>query len=174
MSQLKLIVCILTFLSLASFYECVPQPSKVDKFRKEFLILEEKLWNQILDHQDNLIRSDKQDNTAEVQLIREFEIFGDQLYKDFPEDISHGLETLESVWIWARTYSELRGIYALYESFRRFQKLQTAPGRVPSPKQAWIDITEAVLNDGKSSTAQAEDRITEFITKEKLFEECLK
>lgn len=68
----------------------------------------------------------------------------------------------------------MRGIYALYESFRRFQKLQTAPGRVPSPKQAWIDITEAVLNDGKSSIVQAEDRITEFITKEKLFQECLK
>lgn len=81
MSHLKVVVCILTFLSLARLYECVPQPSKVDKLRKGFVVLEEKLWNQILDNQDNLIRSDKQDYSAEVQLIREFEIFGDQLYK---------------------------------------------------------------------------------------------
>lgn len=91
-----------------------------------------------------------------------------------PEDISHGLAPLESLWVWARAYSELRGVYALYETFRRFQHQQTRQGRIPSPKQAWIDLTEAVLHDPKNAVDDSIGRLHEIIQKEKLFQLALK
>lgn len=91
-----------------------------------------------------------------------------------PQDINHGLGPLESLWVWARAYSELRGIYALHETFRRFQVQQTKQGRVPSPRQAWIDLTEAILYDPKNAVNASIGRMHELIQKEKLFELALK
>lgn len=149
---------------------------KVDFLRHEFLELEEELWNLVLDYTDNQLNSKESSSSTriEVELIRKFEEFGDYLHEQMPQDITYGLNTLESVWVWARTYSELRGIYALYEGFRRFQTQQTKPGRIPSPKQAWLDLTHAILNDPKNAVNDSVTRIYELINKEKLFAESLK
>lgn len=146
---------------------------KVDQLRREFLELEEELWNMVLDYSDNVL-SVKESATPEVELIRRFEQFGDRLHKVMPQDITYGLDNLESLWVWARTYSELRGIYALYEGFRRFQIQQTKPGRIASPKQAWLDLTDAILNDPKNAVNDSIGRVYELINKERLFAEALK
>lgn len=146
---------------------------KVDELRREFLILEEELWNMVLDYSDNLLTV-KESSGPEIELIRRYEQFGDHLNNEIPHDITHGLNSLDSLWVWARTYSELRGIYALYEGFRRFQTQQTKPGRIPSPKQAWLDLTDAILNDPKNAVNDSVTRIYELINKEKLFTEALK
>lgn len=149
--------------------------SKVDFLRHEFLELEEELWNIVLDRTDHkIVVNAKETSTFEVTLIRRFEEFGDYLQKEMPQDITYGLEALESVWVWARTYSELRGIYALYEGFRRFQTPQTKEGRIPSPRRAWLDLTDAILNDPKNAVNDSIARVYELINKEKLFKEALK
>lgn len=80
-----------------------------------------------------------------------------------PHDITYGLEQLESVWSLQLAYADLRGIYALYETFRRFQKQQTAPGRIPSPKQAWTDLAETILYDSRSNVEQSMNRIHDVV-----------
>lgn len=156
-------------------YISTPPISKIDGLRLEFLQLEESLWDTVFDYYDNLIKvTSSPSEGPEVELIKKFQEFGDVLQKDFPNDLIYGLETIENVYVWAKTYAELRGVYALYESFRRFQILQTTPGRVPSPQQAWLDLTQTLLQTGKSSIMQAQMSVTEFITREHLYEEALK
>lgn len=147
--------------------------TKVDFLRHEFLEFEEEQWNKVLDYTDNVV-NEKETTPFEVELIRRFEEFGDYLHREMPYDITYGLEALESVWVWARSYSELRGIYALYEGFRRFQQQQTKPGRIPSPRLAWLDLTDAILNDPKNAVNDSIARVYELINKERLFKEVLK
>lgn len=144
----------------------------VDKLRSDFIALERNLWDFVLDQDDNEITKSEQ-NAPEIQLVKEFEGFGDAVQTEYPQDVDYGLKSLDSVWIWMRAYSELRGIYALYESFRRFQRLQTSEGRVPSPRQAWLDLAETILN-GSNSVMEADQRLTDFVAKENLFQEVRK
>ncbi|ERL85944.1 hypothetical protein D910_03359, partial [Dendroctonus ponderosae] len=74
----------------------------------------------------------------------------------YPNDLTDGLETLDSVWVYQLALADLRGIFALYESFRRFQKQQTGAGRVASPKQAWLDLTESILNDPQNAEVEGD------------------
>lgn len=166
-----LLAAVLTIVTLAKSETSPNQLTLVDSLRNEYLRLEWNLWNFVLDQENNEIS--KSAVAPEIQLISEFEHFGDILYKELPQDIDYGLKSLDSVWIWMRAYSELRGIYALYDSFRRFQKLQTSPGRVASPKQAWLDLTETILN-GSNSVTEAEQRLHDYVVKENLFSEVAK
>lgn len=163
---------VLTVATLAKSQTSPDKLALVDSLRTEFMGLEQNLWNFVSDQENNNEIS-KSAAAPEIRLISEFEQFGDILQKELPQDIDHGLKSLDSVWIWMRAYSELRGIYALYDSFRRFQKLQTSPGRVPSPKQAWLDLTETILN-GSNSVTEAEQRLNDFVEKENLVSEVRK
>lgn len=151
-----------------------PEPGHVvvDELRSDFLRLEADLWDLVLAYSDNLLTTPKEH--PERDLIERFERFGDRVQDTMPQDITHGLASLESLWVWARTYSELRGVYALYEGFRRFQAQQTRPGRVASPRQAWLDLTNAVLNDPKNVVNDSIARVYDLVNRERLFEEARK
>lgn len=69
------------------------------------------------------------------------------------------MEVLTGIWTFQRASAELRGIFTLYQTFRRFEKLQTSPGRIPSPKQAWIDMAETILYDPRNNVEDAINRI---------------
>ncbi|KAJ8969231.1 hypothetical protein NQ317_002186 [Molorchus minor] len=150
------------------------EPSKivtVDRLRWDFLNVEESLWDYVLDYLDNNI---KEHETGELYLIKEFEKFGNAITKAFPNDLTFGLGDLDSVWSVQLAYADLRGIYALYETFRRFQKQQTAPGRIPSPKQAWTDLANAILYDSKNNVESSMDRIHDVTTKNNMFQTAKK
>lgn len=51
----------------------------VDQLRLEFLLLEQELWQFVDDPSNNEIK--ETENTAAVNLIENFERFGDKLYK---------------------------------------------------------------------------------------------
>lgn len=154
----KTIVLFLAIISLAvAKYNLKLLP--VDRLRYEFFKLENQLWKTVNDIPGN-------DNSVtvgqtELDLIRKFENFGDIIQQNFDHDFTYGLDSLNSVWALQLAYADLRGIYALYESFRRFQRQQTAPGRIPSPKQAWIDLAESVLYDSSNSVEDALSRVQE-------------
>jgi hypothetical protein len=84
------------------------------------------------------------------------------------------LQSLEGVWAYAYAYTDLRGIYALYETFRRFQSMQTGDARIPSPRQAWIDLSRAILDDPKNSINESIGRLHYIIEKKNLFNEAAK
>lgn len=88
--------------------------------------------------------------------------------------MNYGLQVIESVWAYAYAYSELRGIYALYETFRRFQVMQTGEGRIASPKQAWVDLAKTILDDPKNSVNESISRLYFTINKKNLFGEARK
>lgn len=90
-----------------------------------------------------------------------------------PYDITHGLQSLENVWSYAKAYADLRGIYALYQTFRRFQSQQTMPGRIPSPKQAWLDLTQAIIDDPRN-IKESISHIDQLVVKKNLFNDSLK
>ncbi|KAJ8931393.1 hypothetical protein NQ314_015699 [Rhamnusium bicolor] len=165
MVTLKIIIS----LCFVCFSVYAREPSKlvsVDRLRWDFLSLEETLWNYVLDYLDNNVKeSEVGDNGPEVNLIKKFEEFGDKINEALPHDISYGLNELDSVWSLQLAYADLRGIYALYETFRRFQKQQTAPGRIPSPKQAWTDLADTILYDSKNNVEDSMSRIHDMIMK---------
>ena len=159
----------------------------VDQLRYDFLEQENALWNFV---QDQTINRVKETDLAEVSLIREFEKFGDKtqevlpqneksdtkmfVFKKFPHDINYGLQSLEGVWAYAFAYTDLRAVYALYETFRRFQALQTGESRIPSPRQAWIDLTRAILEDPKNNVNESLNRLHYMVEQKNLFVAAMK
>jgi hypothetical protein len=155
-----LVLC--SFLILTRARVKKPGRVDVDQLRHEFLEQEQRLWNFVADQTDNRV---KETDLAEVSLIREFEQFGDRLHEKLPHDVNYGLQSLEGVWAYAYAYTDLRGIYALYETFRRFQSMQTGDARIPSPRQAWIDLSRAILDDPKNSINESIGRLHYIIEK---------
>lgn len=84
--------------------------------------------------------------------------------KNSPHDLTGGIEVLKGIWTFQRVLAELRGIYALYQTLRRFEKLQTTSGRIPSPKQAWLDMAETILYDAKNNVEGAMNRVSAIDT----------
>ncbi|XP_050514777.1 uncharacterized protein LOC114329424 isoform X2 [Diabrotica virgifera virgifera] len=140
----------------------------VDRYRYDFLALEDILWDEILGYLDENLETDVTEGGAAVTLIRKYEKFADKLQEAFPHDLTYGLDSLDSVWAMQLGLSDLRGIYGLYETFLRFQKQQTAPGRIPSPKQAWVDLAQAVLYD-KNNVDELMGKLQDTIVKKDLF-----
>uniref|UniRef100_A0AAR5PBK7 Uncharacterized protein n=1 Tax=Dendroctonus ponderosae TaxID=77166 RepID=A0AAR5PBK7_DENPD len=164
------VVCLLLFATVVA-----RKPDKlllVDELRYEFAQLEESLWSAVREAAGSEYISDKA-QLSDVNLLKEFQTFGDRIHKLYPNDLTDGLETLDSVWVYQLALADLRGIFALYESFRRFQKQQTGAGRVASPKQAWLDLTESILNDPQNAVEEGLAKINE-IRQNNLFQSVAK
>nr|CAI5866840.1 unnamed protein product [Callosobruchus analis] len=144
----------------------------IDRLRYDFLDLEESLWRYVLDYVDNNVKEGEVDvNGPEVELIRRFEEFGNKMQAVYPYDLDSGLDHLESVWPLQLALADLRPVYAQYETFRRFQRQQTAPGRIPAPKRAWTDFAEAVLQDPQDySVDEAMERVNAIVVSGGLFQ----
>ncbi|XP_072395983.1 uncharacterized protein orion isoform X2 [Diabrotica undecimpunctata] len=172
MNSKKTILCLLCSLVVLGFVASKDNDTsrivQVDRYRYDFLGLEDILWDEILGYVDENLETDVTEGGAAVTLIRKYEKFADKLQEAFPHDLTYGLDSLDSVWAMQLALSDLRGIYGLYETFRRFQKQQTAPGRIPSPKQAWLDLAEAVLYD-KNNVDELMDKLQDTIVKKDLF-----
>ncbi|KAK9883216.1 hypothetical protein WA026_001406 [Henosepilachna vigintioctopunctata] len=146
-----------------------PEPSGVDRLRYDLLQLEKELWT----YTDKLLKNGiKEYSDSDVRLIRKFQKWGDQLQEKMTHNIS--FPELSNVWSWEITLVDLRGINALYETFRRFQTQQTAEGRIPTPQRAWLDMAETILNDQKNSIPKEMDRISEMVIRRGLFEAAVR
>ncbi|KAF7269607.1 hypothetical protein GWI33_017355 [Rhynchophorus ferrugineus] len=131
----------------------------VDRLRYDFFELQKELWSFTDENalNDNLVQ--RETDAPEVELIARYQAFGDLIQKNFDHDFTYGLDSLNNVWALQLAYADLRAVFALYESFRRFQRQQTAPGRIPSPKQAWLDLADTVLFDSANNVEAALVRI---------------
>ncbi|CAH0564544.1 unnamed protein product [Brassicogethes aeneus] len=118
--------------------------SVVDQLRYDFLVLENELWNYVLDVADNGV---KEESKPEMEVIRKFGDFGSKINKLSPRGYETALAPLENVWAFAVVKADLVSVEAMYATFRRFQDLQLAPGKVPSPRAAWRQMAEAILTE---------------------------
>ncbi|XP_044759508.1 uncharacterized protein LOC123317181 isoform X2 [Coccinella septempunctata] len=165
MNPASFCVLVICLLSAARSADKKPEPSELDRLRYELLELEETMWRHTNDLVDNGV---KENENAQVRLIKMFERFGDKISERLPADVK--IPELENVWSWEVVYSDLKGVYVLYETFRRFQRQQTAEGRIPSPKRAWSEMAETILYDAKSGVPASMDRIHDMVLNRGLFD----
>ncbi|CAH1116052.1 unnamed protein product [Phaedon cochleariae] len=161
MDALKKLLCLCVCLCACSARDPA-KISAVDRLRYDFLRLEEELWADVLGYTENHVKEADEvtERGPEVNLIRKFERFGDTVQELTPNnDLTYGLTALDSVWAYQLALADLRAIHALYDTFRRFQGQQTARGRVPSPKRAWIDLAAGVLYDAKGNVDGSLERV---------------
>ena len=162
----------------ARYRRSLPRLSIVDDLRLELLDLVHDLWKDVADQRWVALANDTLGG-ADVELLRAFQTLGDRLESRQPPGGEVAAADLASLWAWARAEAELRGIDALYASFRRFQQQQTRGDKLPAPQRAWTDLAETILQDPTSSIPQALTRLNEIIENKKgnegnLFEQALK
>ncbi|XP_015603282.1 uncharacterized protein LOC107271598 isoform X2 [Cephus cinctus] len=111
--------------------------------------------------------NDVQTNSTYLEIIKAYNDFGDSLDEHFPATAKTHVDSLNSLWLWARVKSEKRTIDGLYMTFRRMQGqvLSGAPFNV----QQWTNFAETILHDVSASIPAALDRISNFIVHQKLF-----
>ncbi|XP_031848289.1 chemokine-like protein orion isoform X2 [Nomia melanderi] len=105
---------------------------------------------------------------AEKYLIRSFKNFGDKLEESFPKPGYEHLDSLSSVWLWARTENELKVIDSLYNVFRRMQH-EIIDLNMELDLQKLGNVSDAILHDPNVSIVDKLARIAEFIVHDKLF-----
>lgn len=131
----------------------------VDELRQSFYNLEVDLWRNVTDPawSENGLGGDVELTKAFVDLNKQIEAV--------PAAIR---PTLKS-WLWTKTVEKLQIIDGLYNTFLEFAKRQATPGAVPSPVREWLDLTETVLLDPKTSVAQAVRKLHDLMEHGDLF-----
>lgn len=122
--------------------------------RADFIHLQTELWNYVLDFEGI---GEKENQRPELHLVQKFEDYGDNLEKTMGSHDSYkeATQVLEGIWAYNVIGSDLKSIEALYGTFRRFQNLQTAPNKIPSPKDAYKQFAELVLFDPLNKVSEA-------------------
>lgn len=144
-----------TILVLASVTLCASSNhTLLDQMRADFIHLQTELWNYVLDFEGI---GEKENQRPELHLVQKFEDYGDNLEKTMGSHDSYkeATQVLEGIWAYNVIGSDLKSIEALYGTFRRFQNLQTAPNKIPSPKDAYKQFAELVLFDPLNKVSEA-------------------
>ncbi|XP_043254593.1 uncharacterized protein LOC122398605 isoform X2 [Colletes gigas] len=103
-----------------------------------------------------------------LNLIKTFKAFGNELEQKFPSGGYEYLNSLNSVWLWARTENELKSIDGLYNVFRQMQR-EIIDENVYLDLEKLADFSKTILHDPNASIINALTRIAEFIIYDKLF-----
>ncbi|XP_033224884.1 uncharacterized protein LOC117177907 isoform X2 [Belonocnema kinseyi] len=133
------------------------EPSKIDSLRQA-----------LLEQGDDLHPDYLQNNGSVYNLVKVFKVFGDKADNAFPSLPEQHLDTLNSVWLWARTQIEMRRINALYMKFRQMQLDITDKNGI-FPTQAWVDFAKTVIHDPNLSIPRALEHIADYIVNQNLF-----
>ncbi|XP_076232515.1 chemokine-like protein orion isoform X2 [Calliopsis andreniformis] len=139
--------------------------TEIDQMRHKLIehgkMLEKELFNPRL----NVIGLEEE---KYLQLIQSFKTFGNELEQKFPTDRSEYLNSLNSVWLWARTENELKAINGLYNIFRQMQR-EIIDQQAYFDLQKLADFSRTILYDLNASMVRSLTRINEFIVHDKLF-----
>lgn len=166
MKKPKVIVCLL-FLSViwrvkSDFNN---DATAIDEMRHKFLQLEKILETDLLDTKLNVVTFA---NNKYLHLIKSFKTFGNELEQKFSTNGYEYLNSLSSIWLWARTEVELKSIDWLYKVFRQMQS-EIIDENAYLDLQKLAGFSETILHDPNASITNALTRIAEFIIHDKLF-----
>lgn len=152
-----LLACVLTATSL--------DVSPVDSLRSKLFRLEEDLWRNATDPKWN----EKVELGADVELTKAFI----KLNEDIESVPKQNKPVLTDSWLWSKATEKLQLINGLYKEFLEFSERQAPQGAVPAPMKNWLDLTEHVLMDPKSSVVQAVRKLDDILEHGDLFRTVL-
>ena len=136
----------------------------IDKMRNKLLQLEKTLERDLFHSRLH----EFEDGGKYLWLIKSFKKFGDELERNFSTNGYENLNALSSIWLWARTENELKGIDGLYQVFRTMQQ-EIVGRKIPLDIPKLSDFWDIILHDPNASIVRALTRIGDLIVHEKLF-----
>ncbi|XP_004925383.1 uncharacterized protein LOC101735738 isoform X3 [Bombyx mori] len=126
----------------------------VDDLRQKLYALEDELWRNV---SDPMWR--QSDLGGDVELTKAF-VALDELIQAVPRSRRPPLNS----WIWTNAIEKMQIIDGHYKYFAEFARTQSRPGAVPAPVREWMDLTEAVLMDPKSSVTNSMKKLGELMS----------
>ncbi|XP_014222968.1 uncharacterized protein LOC106649836 isoform X2 [Trichogramma pretiosum] len=126
----------------------------VDTLRQKLLTLNEEPWN---------------GESSLLNLVKIYNGFGNDLDEAFPKSPEDHLGLLDTLWLWARTQSELRSVEGLYTNFRRMQNQSLEQQDSPLDLKRWKNFADTVLRDVNAAVPEALARIAQFVVTDRLF-----
>lgn len=109
----------------------------------------------------------KRDNTV-YNLINVYRYFGDNIEKTFDHSPDEYVDALNTIWIWARTQTNMRRINGFYMRFREMQNEFKEKNGFVSENE-WINFAKNILHDPNVAVPQALKEITDNIVRQNLF-----
>ncbi|XP_050578420.1 uncharacterized protein LOC126916546 isoform X2 [Bombus affinis] len=157
-------VCFLFFCIIWGTMGIKYDTTLIDKMRNKLLQLEKTLERDLFHSRLH----EFEDGGKYLWLIKSFKKFGDELERNFSTNGYENLNALSSIWLWARTENELKGIDGLYQVFRTMQQ-EIVGRKIPLDIPKLSDFWDIILHDPNASIVRALTRIGDLIVHEKLF-----
>lgn len=160
-------MCLLTLgaLAAAAFAAIKNDASTIDVLRQALLYLEKELRKDLADERKWM---NVEEREKYLHLIEAYKRFGNQVDEQFPLDRRDHLDSLDSLWLWARAQSEAKGINGLYGVFRQMQR-EVVELNAPINVKQLANFAETILRDPNAAIPRALDRVATLIVNEKLF-----
>lgn len=164
---MKYLTYLLTLGALATtaFAAIKNDASTIDVLRQTLLYLEKELKKDLADERKWI---NVEERGKYLHLIEAYKRFGNQVDELFPLDRRDHLNSLDSLWLWARAQNEVKGINGLYGVFRQMQR-EVVDLNAPINVKQLANFAETILRDPNAAIPRALDRITNLIVNEKLF-----
>lgn len=134
----------------------------VDKLRQMVLLL---------GTEEDHVRSNwnkQQRDPSYTEVVKLYSELGDEIDRQFTENLEEHLHVLDSLWIWAHVQSKLRSVDGLYIKFREMQESLIGK-REPFDAKNWANFAITLLNDTNYSIPSTLETISKFIINDKLF-----
>ncbi|KAG7208962.1 hypothetical protein KM043_015131 [Ampulex compressa] len=138
--------------------------SSVDLLRQRLLQLEKDLASSLLSPKWKAY----DEREVYMHVIKAYKEFGNYVDQKFPTNGEEHLNSLSSLWLWARTKTELESVDGLYKVFRQMQR-EIVDQNAPWSVNQLVDFAKAILGDLNESIPRTLDRIAVFIVNDKLF-----
>ncbi|KAL6436597.1 hypothetical protein ACFW04_004812 [Cataglyphis niger] len=164
---MRYLTCLLTLgvLAVAAFATIKNDASTIDLLRQALLYLEKELRKDLADERKWI---NVEERHKYLHLIEVYKRFGNLVDKQFPLDRQDHLNSLDSLWLWARAQSEAKGVNGLYGVFRQMQR-EIVELNAPININQLANFAETILRDPNAAIPRALDRIANLIVNEKLF-----
>ncbi|KAM0726302.1 hypothetical protein ACS0PU_007486 [Formica fusca] len=164
---MRYLTCLLTLgvLAAAAFAAIKNDASTIDVLRQTLLYLEKELRKDLADERKWI---NVEARHKYLHLIEVYKRFGNLVDKQFPLDRRDHLNSLDSLWLWARAQSEAKGVNGLYGVFRQMQR-EIVELNAPINVNQLANFAETILRDPNAAIPRALDRIANLIVNEKLF-----
>ncbi|EGI67358.1 hypothetical protein G5I_04001 [Acromyrmex echinatior] len=164
--RMRYFTCLLgVSLAIAAFAAIKNDASSIDTIRQALLFLEKDLREDLANQQKWM---NVEEREKYLHLIKTYKRFGNQIDEQFSPDRKDYLNSLDSLWLWARAQNEMKGVNGLYGVFRQMQREIVDLNASINAKQL-ANFAETILRDANAAIPLALDRIANLIVNEKLF-----